>query len=159
MARSCSTMLAVSFVSDWVYFLPHCHVHACHNYLSWHHSHQNPCGRTRTPDTPLAPMFKYLHLRPHCSSMCKHGYCRWRSLKTLAFRNQTFNQPHPWTVWSKTWLKWCFTSTETVGFLGTGSPGRPLWFSHSSWAQNKQSHALPHFFFFLLLYVHRDHKD
>ena len=23
------------------------------------------------------------------------------------------------------WLKRCFTSTETVGLLGTGSPGRP----------------------------------
>ena len=31
-------------------------------------------------------------------------------------------------------LKCCFTSTETVGLFGTGSPGRPPRLSHSSWA-------------------------
>ena len=34
-------------------------------------------------------------------------------------------------------LKCCFTSTETVGLLGTGTPaGRPPRLSHSSWALN-----------------------
>ena len=32
------------------------------------------------------------------------------------------------------WLKCCFTSTQTVGLSGTGSPGRPPRRSHSSWA-------------------------
>ena len=31
-------------------------------------------------------------------------------------------------------LQCCFTSTETVGLLGTGNPGRPARLSHSSWA-------------------------
>ena len=33
-------------------------------------------------------------------------------------------------------IKRCFTSTETVGLLGTGSPGRPPRLSHSSWAMH-----------------------
>ena len=159
MAQSCSTMLVVNFVSDWVFFFFHWHK------MSMLVMTTTCCHDVTHTQTHMAEHKHLTHCCHPCSNIytsalaaavwCKHGYCHWCPWKTLAFRNQTFNQPHPWTVWLKTWLKYCFTSTETVG---TGSPGRPLQFSHSS----KQ--AVTHFtalllLLLMLLYVHRDHKD
>ena len=38
-----------------------------------------------------------------------------------------------WALYTMIWLKCCFTSTESVGLLGTGCPGCPPSLSHSSW--------------------------
>ena len=40
-------------------------------------------------------------------------------------------------------MKCCFTSTETVGFLGDGSPGRPPRLSHNSWALQRPINQKP----------------
>ena len=39
-------------------------------------------------------------------------------------------------------LECCFTTTETVGLLGTGSQGRPPRLSHSSWALNSSARLI-----------------
>ena len=53
------------------------------------------------------------------------------------------------------WLKCRFTSTETLGLLGTGSPGRPPRLSHSPWALWPGDFM---WFGSTLLYVQRNHR-
>ena len=64
-----------------------------------------------------------------------------KQLKELAKKYDSWycNKVGSWTVLAhKTKEQWmllvecCFTSTENVGLLGTGSPGQPPWLSHSS---------------------------